>query len=136
MTKLTIHTTVHTDLDHAWEVYTNPDYMTKWNFASNDWYCPSAANDLRIGGKLTSRMEAKDGSAGFDFEGTYTDIDDKKFIAYTMGDGRTVEITFKEGNGETMVTVMFDAEDTFPLEFQKQGWQAILENYKTCAEAE
>lgn len=134
MASITINTSVNAFLQKAWDVYTKPEYITQWNHASDDWHCPSATNDLRTGGSFSSRMEAKDGSFGFDFGGTYTDVQPLERIAYTMGDGRTVEVHFAaEGEG-TKVTVRFDAEDQNSEEMQRGGWQAILDNFKKCAE--
>ncbi|CAM5214800.1 putative protein YndB with AHSA1/START domain OS=Ureibacillus acetophenoni OX=614649 GN=SAMN05877842_11330 PE=3 SV=1 [Ureibacillus acetophenoni] len=95
--------------------------MTKWSFASDDWHSPSAENDLRVGGKFTSRMEAKDGSMGFDFGGVYDEVKEYEFISYTMGDGRKVKVSFSGQGNETKVVETFDAETTHPIEFQQQG---------------
>lgn len=133
--QITISAHVAAPVARSWEVYTKPEYITQWNHASDDWQCPRAENDLRPGGTFSSRMEAKDGSFGFDFGGTYTAITPLQLIAYTMGDGRKVEVHFAEDNGGTLVTVIFDAETQNSEEMQRGGWQAILDNFKKCAEA-
>lgn len=134
-TKITIKATVSADRKKAWECYTKPEHIVNWNFASDDWQCPSASNDLRVGGKYIARMEAKDGSFGFDFEATYNEIVIGDSFKYTMPDGRQVIVSFDDkGNGTTEVIVVFDAESENPIDMQKQGWQAILDNYKRYAE--
>ncbi|MBV7408108.1 SRPBCC family protein [Maritimibacter sp. DP1N21-5] len=133
--KISINATLDAPIDRAWEVYTDPDHITRWNFASDDWCCPSAENDLRVGGKLKSRMEAKDGSFGFDFEGTYTDLEPGKSMTYVMEDGRAVTTSFTDlGAGKTEVNTVFDAESENSTEMQRDGWQAILDNYKRRVE--
>lgn len=133
-TKITIQATVEADLKKAWDVYTNPDYIVKWNFASDDWCCPVAKNDMRVGGKYFARMEAKDGSAGFDFEAIYDEVIENQKISYNLEDGRNVVVLFKAEGNSTLVTVTFDAETENSIELQKEGWQAILNNYKKCVE--
>ncbi|SIS02156.1 Uncharacterized conserved protein YndB, AHSA1/START domain [Peribacillus simplex] len=132
--KATVETTIQAPIEKVWKYWTEPDHITKWNNPSDDWYTPFAENDLRPGGKFVSRMEAKDGSAGFDFGGIYDEVNLHEVIAYTMGDGRKVKITFKEQEREIEVIETFDAETTHPIEFQKQGWQAILNNFKKYVE--
>ncbi len=132
--KITVETTVSADKNKVWEYYTNPDHITKWNFAVDDWQCPRAENDLRVGGKYAARMEAKDGSFGFDFEAIYDEVVDKKKLSYTMGDGRKSTTRFDESNGATKVTTTFDAENQHDPEMQRGGWQAILDNFKKYAE--
>jgi uncharacterized protein YndB with AHSA1/START domain len=133
--KITIGATVSGNTKKVWEYWTKPEHITKWNFASDDWHCPKTENDLRVGGKLISRMEAKDGSFGFDFEAIYNEIIDHKKIAYTMTDGRQVVTFFKTQNGETNVSTTFEAENENPVEMQKDGWQAILNNFKKYVES-
>ncbi len=133
--KITVETLISADVKKVWEYYTNPEHITKWNFASNDWHCPSAENDLRVGGKFKSRMEAKDGSFGFDFEGTYDEVVDHKKIAYTMPDSRQVITNFESLGNKTKVTTTFDAENLNPVEMQREGWQAILDNFKNYVES-
>lgn len=134
-TKITIETTISADAKKVWEYYNKPEHITKWNFALDEWHCPSAENDLRVGGKLKSRMEAKDGSVGFDFEATYNEIINEKKIAYTIADGRQVVTNFENMGNETKVTTTFEAENQNPVEMQKSGWQAILDNFKKYVEA-
>ncbi len=133
--KITVEATINAPIEKVWDYYTNPLHITKWNNASEDWHTPHAETDLRVGGKFLSRMEAKDGSAGFDFSGVYTAIEEYRYIAYTMEDGRTVEIQFTKTDDGCEVTVTFDPEDENPLEMQRAGWQAILDNFKTYVES-
>lgn len=145
--KITVETTVEAPLDAVWRAWTTPDDIVRWNAASDDWHTTNATVDLRVGGTFSSRMEAKDGSAGFDFEGTYTEVVPGKRIAYAMSDGREVVVEFMEegvgvGVGEgvgdgTAVRIreIFDAEETNPVEMQRQGWQAILDNFARHVEA-
>ncbi|MGX6445129.1 SRPBCC family protein [Neobacillus sp. K501] len=132
--KIKVQTTVQAPVETVWEYWTEPTHIKKWNNASDDWHTPIAENDLRVGGKFLSRMEAKDGSFGFDFGGIYDEVKLHEVIAYTMEDGRQVNITFKGNNNETEVIETFDAETSNPIEFQQQGWQAILDNFKKYAE--
>jgi uncharacterized protein YndB with AHSA1/START domain len=128
--KITIEATVEASVGKVWDMYTEPQHITQWNHASDDWHSPHAVNDLRVGGTFNFRMEAKDGSEGFDFEGVYTDVVPKEKIAYEMGDGRKVDVMFKDLGEMTQVTVTFDAETQNSLEVQRSGWQAILDNFK------
>ncbi|MFJ8259153.1 SRPBCC family protein [Peribacillus asahii] len=132
--KITVETTVQASIEKVWKYWTEPTHITKWNTASDDWHTPFAENDLRVGGKFLSRMEAKDGSFGFDFGGIYDEVKLHEVITYTMGDGRKVKITFKGQENETEVIEIFDAEAENPIEIQQQGWQAILNNFKKYAE--
>lgn len=133
--EITIDTLVNAPLDAVWDRYTQPDHIIRWNFASDDWCCPRASNDLRVGGKMTSRMEAKDGSFGFDFEGTYTEVSQNAALAYALEDGREVRTTFVPEGDAVRVTTRFDAETENDLEMQRAGWQAILENFRRHAES-
>ena len=133
--KITLQTKVHVDRAKAWRYYTSAEHITQWNFASEDWHCPSAQNDMRVGGKFVARMEAKDGSFGFEFEAVYDAIHEQVGFTYTMTDGRVVKTNFDPVEGGTLVTVVFDPEDQNPVEFQRQGWQAILDSYKRYTEA-
>ena len=133
--KITIEATVNADMQTAWDCYTNPEHITKWNFADDSWHCPSAENDLRVGGQMKSRMEAKDGSFGFDFEAIYDEVKENEKIVYHLEDGRSVDITFEETGGSILIKIVFDAENENPVDMQKAGWQAILDNYKKHAEA-
>ena len=134
--RITVETTVNAPVEKVWECWTKTEHIMQWNSASPDWHTPKATNDLRDGGVFTSRMEAKDGSVGFDFEGTYTKIIDHEQIDYVMSDGRTVSITFNEQGGATHVTETFDPESENSPEMQRSGWQAILDNFKKYAEAQ
>ena len=125
-TKITVQALVNAPVKKVWEAWTTPAAIMQWNFASDDWYCPGAANDLRVGGKFTSRMEAKDGSFGFDFEGIYDEVVDLKKITYRMPDGRQATTTFTGKGEKTEVTTIFDAETENSVELQQGGWQAIL----------
>ena len=133
-TKITIKTTVNVPVEKVWEYWNDPEHITKWNSAHPDWHTPTASNDLKVGGRLLSRMEAKDGSMGFDFGGTYTDVKEHEYIAYTLDDDRKVEIRFEKQGGKTHITESFDAESQNPLEMQRDGWQAILDNFKKYTE--
>jgi uncharacterized protein YndB with AHSA1/START domain len=134
--KITVETLVNAPLEKAWEVFTNPEHVKKWNHASDDWHSPRAENDLREGGKFNFRMEAKDGSQGFDFEGKYTEVVPLEKFSYVMSDGRKVDVIFEKLGNSTQVKETFDPESNNPLEFQRAGWQAILDNFKRAAEAE
>ena len=131
--KITIQVTINTDQKKAWEYYTNPQHITHWNFASDDWQCPQASNDLKVGGKYIARMEAKDGSFGFDFAGTYTKIVPQKLIEYAFGD-RNATVEFLDDGNAVTVRVTFDAESENPGDMQRGGWQAILDNFKKHVE--
>ncbi|MBA3970773.1 MAG: SRPBCC domain-containing protein [Bacteroidetes bacterium] len=134
-TTITIEVTVDADIQNIWALWTLPEYITRWNYASPDWHAPRAENDLREGGKFSSRMEAKDGSAGFDFSGVYHKIIKDELISYTMDDGRKAQILFETVEHGIRITTTFEAENENPVELQKEGWQAILNNFKTFAEA-
>lgn len=131
---ITISATINAPVEKVWTYYTEPEHLMQWNFASDDWMCPSATNDLRVGGTFTSRMEAKDGSFGFDFGGTYSEVVPNERIVYSMSDGRKVELNFSEQDGVTTVETIFDAEKENPEEMQREGWQAILNNFKKHVE--
>jgi len=119
MTKITVDVLITAPVDHAWMVWTTPAYIMKWNSANDDWHCPAAKNDLRVGGRFTATMAAKDGSMSFDFSGTYSEVIPNQRIAYSMEDGRTVEVTFEALGNQTKITEIFDPETTHPVEFQK-----------------
>jgi uncharacterized protein YndB with AHSA1/START domain len=129
-----VQATINAPIDKIWEYWTNPADITRWNHASDDWHSPRAENDLRTGGKFNMRMEARDGSAGFDFWGTYTKVILNKLIEYTMGDGRKVKVQFAARDYKTEVIESFETENENSLELQRTGWQAILENFKKYAE--
>jgi uncharacterized protein YndB with AHSA1/START domain len=132
---LTVEVLISAPLEKVWQYWNEPEHMTGWCFASDDWHAPRATNNLAEGESFTIRMEAKDGSAGFDMGGTYTLIEDQKKIEYVMDDGRKVSITFESDGEQVRVTETFDAETENSLELQQQGWQAILENFKKYVES-
>ncbi|WP_108670941.1 SRPBCC family protein [Peribacillus acanthi] len=132
--KVTVQTTVQAPVEKVWKFWTEPAHITKWNTASDEWHTPIAENDLQVGGKFHSRMEAKDASFGFDFDGVYDEVKLHEVIAYSLGDGRKVQILFKGQNNETEIIETFDPETTNPIELQQQGWQAILDNFKKYTE--
>ena len=134
-TTITVEAIVNAPVDKAWNVFTNPKHITQWNSASPDWHSPKAENDLRPGGTFNYRMEAKDGSFGFDFGGTFDDVKPNQLLTYTIGDGRKVENIFTKEGDATKVTVTFEAENQNSIELQRGGWQAILDNYKKYAES-
>lgn len=132
---ITINSTVNAPVEKTWESWTNPAHVTKWNSASDDWYCPRAQNDLRKGGHFSARMEAKDGSMGFDFNGTYDEVRTREYIEYTMEDGRKVTVSFTPDGQGTRIVETFEAEEVNPPEMQQAGWQAILENFSKYTES-
>ncbi|NOT70420.1 MAG: polyketide cyclase [Hyphomicrobium sp.] len=132
--RINVETTVDAPLEQVWRAYTTPEDIVKWNAASDDWHTTKASVDLREGGAFSSRMEAKDGSMGFDFAGTYTKIVPQKFIEYAFGD-RKAEVEFTPGPNGVTVRVSFDSEPTHSIEQQKAGWQAILTNFARHVEA-
>lgn len=134
MQTITVKATVKAPIKTVWTLWTTPKHITKWNNASADWHTPRAENDLRVGGKFVFRMEARDGSVGFDFNGVYTEVKQNALIAYTIEGGRKVTITFTTKGTETQIVEMFEAENENPIEMQRQGWQAILDNFKKYAE--
>jgi uncharacterized protein YndB with AHSA1/START domain len=133
--KITVDTVVKANLNKVWDAWNNPADIKQWNTAQDDWHTTRSTVDLREGGKFLSRMEAKDGSEGFDFEGTYTRIVPHKTIEYRMSDGREVKVEFVERAGGVVVKEMFDAETENPPELQRTGWQAILDNFRRHVEA-
>jgi uncharacterized protein YndB with AHSA1/START domain len=133
-TKITIQATVLADRNKAWSHYTEPTHITQWNFASEDWCCPVASTDLVAGGKFSWRMEAKDGSFGFDFEGVFTEIVPLQKLKYVFMDQREAEISFSDLPEGTLVQIVFDAENENSLELQQSGWQSILNNFKSHTE--
>lgn len=133
--KIIINTLINADLKKVWDYYTTPAHVTKWNFADPSWHCPSATNDMQVGGKYSARMEAKDGSFGFDFEAVYDEIINCEKFTYTMSDKRQVTVEFKNNNYQTEVIVTFDPEKENPIEMQKEGWQSILSNFKKYTES-
>ena len=132
---ITVENTINAPVEKVWEYWTKPEHITKWNNASDDWHTPHAENDLRAGGSFVSRMEAKDGSMGFDFGGKYDAVRNNEYIEYTIGDGRKVKINFLSNGTTTKVVEAFEAENTNSIELQKGGWQAILDNFKKYTES-
>ena len=131
---ITIETTVNAPLDTVWHAWTNADDIVQWNAASEDWHTTAAQVELQEGGTFSSRMEAKDGSMGFDFAGTYTQVITQELLEYRLGDGRMVQVRFSQTPQGVLVRETFDPEQTHPAELQRQGWQAILDNFKRYAE--
>lgn len=134
-TKLNINANIALEKEIVWDLYTNPLHIVNWNFASDDWCCPRATNDLKVGGKYVGRMEAKDGSFGFDFEAVYNEIVDGEHFVYTTPDNRVIKVSFQSIGDNTLVNIEFDAENENSLELQQNGWQAILNNFKKYAES-
>ena len=133
---ITISTDINADPQKVWSRYTQPEHIVNWNFASDDWHCPSAESDLRVGGRYSARMEAKDASFGFDLSAVYDEIIDGEKIVYTLEDGRKVTTEFKVNGDMLTVSTTFEAENENSLEMQRDGWQAILDNFKKYAESE
>ena len=131
---ITIEATVNAPVEKVWEFWSGPEHIKKWNAASDDWHTTRAETDLRPGGTFVSRMEAKDGSFGFDFGGVYDEVMENEYIKYTLGDDRKVSVTFKSVGDNTHVSETFEAEKMNSLEMQQGGWQAILNNFKKYAE--
>lgn len=132
--QITVHVTVRAPIKTVWSYWNEPQHITKWNAASDDWHIPHAENDLRVGGGFKSRMEAKDKSVGFDFGGTYTDVVPEKHIAYVIDDGRKVDIEFMVEGDQVIIHETFDAETENSLEMQRAGWQAIMDRFKSYVE--
>lgn len=133
--KITIETEVNAPLPAVWDAWVNPEDIVKWNFALDEWCCPRADINLEVGGKFNYRMEAKDGSMGFDFEGSFTEISPRESIHFTLGDDRVVIVEFTETANGVRLTETFEAEDENAAEQQKQGWQSILNNFKRHVES-
>jgi uncharacterized protein YndB with AHSA1/START domain len=133
--KITVQADIAADIKKVWDYYTLPEHITKWNFASSDWHCPKAENDLRVDGKYNARMEAKDGSWGFNLEAIYDAVVEYKNFIFTMADNRKVRVDFENTGNKTQVTVTFDAEKENSEEMQRDGWQAILDNFKKYTES-
>jgi uncharacterized protein YndB with AHSA1/START domain len=133
---ITVEARIGAPISKVWNCWTSPEHIVKWNAASDDWHCPSASNDLRVGGRLVSRMEARDGRVGFDFVATYTDVQPESLLVYEIEDGRSVTVSFESVDGGTLVKETFTPENTYPLEMQRAGWQSILDRFKAHAEGE
>ena len=132
--KITVQALISASVAKTWQFYTQPEHITQWNFANDDWQCPFAENDMQVGGKYLARMEAKDGSFGFDFEAIYDQITQGERFVYTMSDSRKIEVIFNAIGDQTEVIITFDAEAENPIELQQNGWQAILNNFKAYTE--
>lgn len=132
---ITVSTTVNAPLEKVWEAFNSPEQVTKWCFASDDWHAPSASSEFKVGGKANTRMEAKEGSFGFDFWWIYDSIEPMALISYTMGDGRQAEVKFEPSPEGIVVTEKFDPEQMNSREMQQAGWQAILDNFKKYVES-
>lgn len=133
-TFITVQATVSADKQKVWNCYTQPEHITQWNFADPSWHCPEASNELTQGGKYFARMEAKDGSFGFDFEAIYSEVNLSENFTYVFG-GRLSTVTFTETNGQTEVSVRFEAETENSIEMQQHGWQSILDNFVNYVES-
>ncbi|WP_316831945.1 SRPBCC family protein [Pedobacter aquatilis] len=134
LTPITIEATVNAPVAKVWEYWNNPEHIKNWAFASPEWHAPKAENDLRVGGNFSTTMAAKDGSMSFDFGGTYTTVEENSLIEYVIGDGRKVKIVFESNGDTTHITETFDPESSNPIEMQRGGWQAILDNFKSHTE--
>ena len=136
--KITIETTVDAPLERVWSAWTTPEDITQWNAASDDWCCPSAKSELRVGGEFCYRMEARDGSAGFDFEGKFTRVEPQRRIEFVLGNSlgaaRVVVVEFEAGDEGVIVRETFDADEVHSVEQQRQGWQSILDRFKRHVE--
>lgn len=132
---ITVETEVDRPIKQVWEYWTDPSHIVQWNFANDDWCCPRATNDLQAGGEFSWRMEAKDGSMGFDFKGKYAEVDPLKEIVGLIEDGRSMEICFEDRGDKTLISETFEIEDLNTAEQQRGGWQSILANFKAYAEA-
>ncbi len=130
-----VETTIAAPIEKVWDCWTMPGHITQWNFATESWHCPAASNDLREGGRFNWRMEARDGSMGFDFLGAYTKVEPNALIEYMLDDGRNVQIDFNEMNGSTHVVERFDPDQSNPVDIQRAGWQAILDNFRKYVES-
>lgn len=133
--QISVSACVNAPVDKVWQAWTGPEHITQWNAATPDWHCPKAENDLRVGGKFSSVMAARDGSFEFDFNGIYSEVTEHKSIQYAMPDGRNVSIKFEDLGDHTQVTETFDPESMNSLEMQQAGWQAILDNFKSYTES-
>ena len=132
--EITVTTNINLPVKKVWELWTDPKHIVRWNFATSTWHTPRAENDLKAGGKFNYRMEAKDGSVGFDFSGSHTGILLHKYILTRLDDGRSMKVFFTEEDNITKISEIFEAESTNPPEMQKQGWQSILDNFRNYAE--
>jgi len=134
-TMISVKAIINAPIEKVWKCWTTPEDIVQWNNASDDWHTPRAKNDFRVGGNFNYRMEAKDGSSGFDFSGVYDKITVNEQIDYTIGDGRKVQILFSMVDAKTEVVESFEAEQLFSIEMQRNGWQSILNNFKKYVES-
>ncbi|MBC7886867.1 MAG: SRPBCC family protein [Ferruginibacter sp.] len=134
-TIITVENTIDAPVEKVWEYWTKPEHIIQWNNASDDWHTPRAEIDLSKGGRFVSRMEAKDGSMGFDFGGTIDALTNNEYLEYTIDDGRKVKIIFSSHGNSTKIEERFEAENTNSVELQRGGWQAILDNFKKYTES-
>lgn len=134
-TTITVSTQVNAPIETVWKAWTEPEHITQWNFAHESWQCPSATNDVQSGGRFCWRMEARDGSAGFDYTGQYTEVNKPNEISLKLDDERQVVISFVLQGDAVLVTETFEIEDLNSADMQRQGWQAILDNFKKHAES-
>ena len=133
--KITVDVVANAPIEKVWEYWTEPAHITRWCFASDDWCAPYAENDVQVGGSFKTRMESTDRKNGFDFNGVYTEVTRPYLLHYTIQGGRTVQIAFEEQDDGCKITETFDSEDENPIQMQKAGWQAILENFKKYTES-
>lgn len=133
--KITVQVFVKKPKEEVWEYFTRPEHIIHWNFAQDDWHCPFAENELKAGGKFRYTMSSKDGKYSFDFGGTFKEVALWKYLSYELGDGRFVEVKFDESPEGTLVVETFEAENVFPIEQQREGWQNILNNFKKYVES-
>lgn len=134
MEQIVVHINIKAPIQKVWDCWTLPKHIVNWNFASSDWHCPKAENNVTIGGEFHYLMEARDGSFNFDFWGTYVAIEEPRSLETVLGDGRKVKVFFESTGNETIITETFDPETTHPIELQKAGWQLILDNFKLYVE--
>lgn len=132
--KITVSEVIAASRKKVWKYYTEPRHIIQWNFASPDWACPRAWNELCVGGRFFARMEARDGSFGFDYEAIYDEILPEQFLSYVLTDGRKVQVSFEEVDHNTRVSITFDSEPKNSADMQRDGWQAILDNFKKHVE--
>lgn len=132
---VTIETTIDKPTDEVWKVWTTPEHIVNWNFATPEWHCPSAEQKLKVGGNLKYHMAAKDGSMAFDYKGTFTSIIPNELLEYTLDDERKVSVSFSEENVSCKIVQSFEVEDENSIDMQRQGWQAILNNFKNYVES-
>lgn len=133
--RVTVSVNIKRNIDHVWQTWTLPGHIINWNFANDEWICPSAINDLDVGGQFIYRMESRDGRDGFTFMGIYTEVIEMEKISYKLDDGREVSVNFSKTGDGTEVTEEFEVEDANTLETQRAGWLAILNNFKKYSES-